>query len=84
MYNYFLFSDSYYVEQNTSHLCDSEINSKYNSLVGSENWIITSRRFCIANAVYIAPSRDSNFEAMEHVFRYLDKFPDRKLVIGPT
>ena len=83
------FSDSYHAEMDTSPLCDTETISKYKSLIGSANWIITLGRFDIAYAVstlsrYSVAPREGHFEAMERVFGYLDKFPDGKLVIDPT
>ena len=83
------FSDSYYAEMDTSPLCDTETISKYKSLIGSANWIITLGRFDIAYAVstlsrYSVAPREGHFEAIEQVFGYLGKFPDGKLVIDPT
>ena len=83
------FSDTYHAELDTSPLCDTETISKYKSLIGSANWIITLGRFDIAYAVstlsrYSVAPRERHFEAMERVFGYLGKFPDGKLVIDPT
>ena len=83
------FSDAYHAEIDTSPLCDTEKISRYKSLIGSANWIITLGRFDIAYAVstlsrYCVAPRDGHFEAMERVFGYLDKFPEGKLVIDPT
>ena len=83
------FSDNYHAELDTSPLCDSEKITKFKSLIGSANWIITLGRFDIAYAVstlsrYCIAPRDGHFEAMERVFGYLSKFPEGKLVIDPT
>ena len=47
------FSDQYHPELDTSPLCDSDHVSKYKSLIGSANWIITLGRFEIAYAVNV-------------------------------
>ena len=83
------FSDSYHAELEDSPLCDSEKISKYKSLIGSANWIITLGRFDIAYAVstlsrYSVAPREGHFDDMTRVFGYLSKFPDGKLVIDPT
>ena len=83
------FSDSYPAELDDSPLCDSEKISKYKSLIGSANWVITLGRFDIAYAVstlsrYSVAPREGHFDAMTRVFGYLSKFPDGKLVIDPS
>jgi hypothetical protein len=45
------FDENYYAELDTSDLCDAETTSKFKSLIGSANWIITLGRFDIAYAV---------------------------------
>ena len=83
------FNDSYHAELDTSPLCDTEKISKYKSLIGSANWIITLGRFDIAYAVstlsrYSVAPREGHFEAMERVFGYLAKFPHGQLIIDPN
>ena len=45
------FSDEYHPELDESPLCDEDKVSKYKSLIGSANWIITLGHFDIAFAV---------------------------------
>ena len=45
------FDENYHAELDTSDICDAEKTSKFKSLIGSANWIITLGRFDIAYAV---------------------------------
>ena len=78
------FSDQYHPELDTSPLCDADHVSKYKSLIGSANWIITLGRFDIAYAVNVlsrfsmAP-RTGNLEALERVFGYLSAYSKGQL-----
>ena len=64
------FSEDYHPELDVTPLCDAENISKFKSLVGSANWIITLGWFDIAYAVStlsrctMAP-RTGHFKAME-------------------
>ena len=67
-------------------LCDVEGISKFKSLIGSANWIITLGRFDIAYAVstlsrYSMAPRLGHFTAMERVFGYLRKHYAGHIVI---
>jgi len=80
------FSEDCHPELNVTPLCDAENISKFKSLVGSANWIITLGRFDIAYAVstlscYTMAPQIGHFKAMERVFGYLHKFQDGKLII---
>ena len=68
------FSDEYHPELDESPLCEEV--SKYKSLIGSANWIITLGRFDIAFAMstrsrFTMAPREGHFQAMERVFGYL-------------
>jgi len=45
------FEESYHPEEDTSDLCDADNISKYKSLLGSANWVVTLGRFDITYAV---------------------------------
>ena len=80
------FDENYHSELDESDLCDVEGISKFKSLIGSANWIITLGRFDIAYAVstlsrYSMAPRLGHFTAMERVFGYLRKHYAGHIVI---
>jgi Reverse transcriptase (RNA-dependent DNA polymerase) len=77
---------NYHPELDDSPLCTPEEISKYRSLIGSANWIITLGRFDIAFAVstyarYQMAPRRGHLDGMMHVFGYLKKHMKGRLVI---
>ena len=80
------FSEEYHPELDESGLCGLQDISKYRSLIGSANWIITLGRFDIAYAIstlsrYSAAPRQGHFKALTKVFGYLRNFPKGKILI---
>jgi hypothetical protein len=80
------FSDTYHPElDETALLIPTEI-SKYKSLLGSGNWLITLGRFDIQYAVstlsqYSMAPRLGHMEELQRVFGYLQKYPNGKIAI---
>ena len=82
------FREDYHAELDTSPLCSPEDASKYRSLIGSANWIITLGRFDIAYAVstlarYSMAPREGHFKEMERVFGYLKRYVDGRIILDP-
>ena len=80
------FADDYHPELDESGLCGPIDASKYRSLIGSANWIITLGRFDIAYAIstlarYSVAPRTGHFQALTKVFGYLRGFPKGKIMI---
>ncbi len=80
------FDSNYHPELDETPLCDPLTISKYRSLIGSANWIITLGRFDIAYAVqslarYSMGPREGHLKAMQRVFGYLRNHPDGCLMI---
>jgi len=80
------FEESYHPEEDTSDLCDADNISKYKSLLGSANWVVTLGRFDIAYAVntlsrYTMAPRAGHFKAMERVFGYLRQSADGQIIL---
>ena len=78
--------DKYHPEMDMTDLCDSDTISKYRSLIGSANWIITLGRFDIQYAVntlarYAHAPRDGHFKALQRIFGYLRKWMKGKILI---
>jgi hypothetical protein len=83
------FSEDYHAELDTTNLCGPEEISKYRSLIGSANWLITLGRFDIAYAVntlsrYSAAPREGHVKAMMRVFGYIRQFPKAKICIDTS
>ena len=79
--------DSYHPEMDTTELCNPETISKYRSLIGSANWIITLGHFDIQYAVntfarYSHTPREGHFKALQQIFGYLRKWNKGKIVIN--
>ena len=80
------FSDTYHSELDDSPFCDAPTISKYKSLLGSANWVITLGRYDIAYAVstlarYTMAPREGHFKAMERLFGYLNKYAKGHIVL---
>ena len=78
--------NSYHPEMDTTELCNPETISKYRSLIGSANWIITLGRFDIQYVVntfarYSHAPREGHFKALQRIFGYLRKWNKGKIVI---
>ena len=80
--------DALHPELDDSPLLGPADHSKYRSLIGCANWIITLGRFDIAYAVNLlsrfsqAP-REGHLDAMKRVFGYLKKFNKGAIIIDP-
>ena len=79
-------SDTYYPELDESDLLDAASITKYKSLLGSANWIVTLGRFDIAYAVntlarYSMAPREGHLEALKKVFGYLRMKPKGQILI---
>ena len=82
------FVDTYHAELDATRFCTPEETSKYQSLIGSANWIVTLGRFDIQWATttlarYAAAPRIGHFEAALRIFGYLRKFQDGTIIIDP-
>jgi len=76
-------------ETNNSSLLDVEKHSKFRSLVGSANWLVTLGRFGIAYAVnaysrFSMAPRQGHLKGMIRVFGYLKKFSKGTIIIDPN
>ncbi len=83
------FSDTYYPELDESPLCSPLDITKYKSLLGSGNWIITLGRFDIAFSIsslsrYSMAPRYGHLEALKQVFGYLRRMPDGRILIDTS
>ena len=80
---------NYHPELDTTELCSSADQSKYRSLLGSANWMVTLGRFDISYSVNtfaqygIAP-REGHFLALQRVFGYLKQHPRAMLLIDSS
>ena len=82
------FLEEYHAETDTTDLYSPEKISKYRSLIGSANWLITLGRFDVAFATstlarYSSAPREGHFVAAQQIFGYLRKFPKGQLTIDP-
>jgi hypothetical protein len=80
------FSDTYHPELDDSPLLAPDDISKYKSLLGSGNWLITLGRFDIQYAVstmsqYSMAPRSGHMDELQRVFGYLQKYPDGRIAI---
>ena len=80
------FSEEYHPELDTSELLSPPEISKYKSLIGSGNWLITLGRFDVQYAIsslsqYSMVSRHGHIVALHHVFGYLAKYPSAMILI---
>ena len=83
------FSEDYHPELDESDLLPPESISKYRSLLGSANWIITLGRFDIAYAInslsrYSMAPRVGHMTALQRVFGYLRTHPKGKILIDAS
>ena len=75
-------------ELDDSPICNPDMASKYRSLLGSANWIITLGRFDIAYAVQSLARfgmipREGHVKRMINLFGYLKTRPDGKIICDP-
>ena len=82
-------SDQYFPEEDETPFLNKEDISKYRSLVGTANWIITLGHFDIAYAVnslsrYSGCPREGHLKAMMRVFGYLDTHFKGRIIIDPN
>ena len=82
-------ADSTHSELDDSPLFSLEDHSKFRSLVGCANWLITLGRFDIAYAVnafsrFSMQPRHRHLVKMERIFGYLKKFHKGKIMIDPN
>ena len=81
-------SELYHPEVDDSPLLNAEDHSKFRSLVGCANWLITSGRFDIAYSVnalsrFPMPPRQGHLQAMIRVFGDLKKWTRGPVIIDP-
>ena len=81
-----LFEESYHPELDTSDFCDADNISKYKSLLGSANWVITLGHCDITYAVntllhYTMAPCPGHCKAMEGVFGYLRQSADGHIIL---
>ena len=74
------FQEDYHPELDMSDLLSGPDISKYKSLIGSGNWLITLGRFDIQYAIsalsqYSMAPRRGHMEALQKVYGYLQKYP---------
>ena len=79
-------SDTYHPELDETELLPPADISKYKSLVGSANWLITLGRFDIQYAIstlsqYSMAPRRGHMEELQRVFGYLTKYPHAQIPI---
>jgi hypothetical protein len=80
------FSDKYHPELDETELLRPTDISKYKSLIGSGNWLITLGRFDIQYAIstmsqYSMAPRRGHMDELQRVFGYLTKYPQAKIPI---
>jgi hypothetical protein len=80
------FDENYHAELDDTPLLDAEGISKFRSLIGSANWIVTLGRFDICYALstlsrYSMAPREGHMKAMIRVFGYLRDHADGRLLI---
>ena len=78
----------YHPELDETPLLDSDGISKYRSVIGSLNWVLTLGRFDIAYALstlsrYNMAPREGHLEALKRVLGYLGHRSEGKIVIDP-
>jgi hypothetical protein len=80
------FSDTYHPELDETELLRPADISKFKSLIGSGNWLITLGRFDIQYAIstmsqYSMAPRRGHMEELQRVFGYLQKYSNGKIPI---
>ena len=83
------FKPDYHAELDDSALCGPADMSKYRSLLGSANWMITLGHFDINYAVntlaqYCVAPRLGYLQALQQIFGYLKKHPRGMLIVDPS
>jgi len=82
-------AEEYHPEEDPTPLLSKKDISKYRSLIGTANWIITLGRFDIAYTIntlsrYSAAPREGHMKALMRVFGYLDNHPNGRIIIDPN
>jgi hypothetical protein len=80
---------NYHPELDTTELISAKDQSKYRSLLGSANWMVTLGRFDIHYAVntmaqYTVAPRQGHFLALQRIFGYLKQHPLAMLAIDSS
>ena len=80
------FNEEYHPELDTSNLLDPLSISKYKSLIGSGNWLITLGRFDIQYSIstlsqYSMAPREGHMVALQRIFGYLGRYADGMIPI---
>ena len=83
------FNPNYYAETDTSDFCSSTDMSRYRSLLGSANWVITLGRFDIQYAVstlsqYCIAPRVGHLQALQRIFGYLKEHPRGMILVDSS
>jgi hypothetical protein len=83
------FDPNYHAELDTTSMCSPTDMTKYRSLLGSANWLITLGRFDIHYAVntlaqYCVAPRQGHLQALQRVFGYLKKHPNGMMLIDTS
>ena len=76
-------------EEDQSPFCSPDQISKFRSMLGSLNWMVTLGRFDIAFAVncfsrYSMAPREGHFKNVMNIFGYLREFPKGQIVIDTS
>jgi len=80
---------NYHPELDNTELISAKDQSKYRSLLGSANWMVTLGRFDIHYAVntmaqYTVAPREGHFLALQRIFGYLKQHPRAMLTIDSS
>ena len=83
------FHPDYHAELDTTDLCSPPDMTRYRSLLGSANWMITLGRFDINYAVntlaqYCVAPRLGHLQALQRIFGYLKQHPQGMLLIDTS
>ena len=79
----------YHPELDDSPLLNAEMHTRYRSMIGSLNWLITIGRFDVQFAVtalarYSHAPRSGHLNALLRVMGYVKKFKKAKILVDPT
>ena len=81
-------AEAYHPEWDDSPLLNAQEHSKFQSLIGCANWLVTLGRFDIAYPVntlsrYSLAPREGHLRAMMSIFGYLKKWSKGMIIIDP-
>ena len=82
-------AESYHPELDDSPIVNHELASKFRTMIGCANWIITLGRFDVQYATsmmsrFSMAPREGHLKAMKRVFGYLKHRPNGRLLCDPT